>query len=535
MKLAPRALAALLSCALCALLCAPSALALDRPALDAALSGAAARVLAAAPAPQVGTVGGEWAVLGLARSGAPVPQGYYQAYLTGVTEYVSARAGILHDRKYTEYSRVILALSALGADARDVAGYDLTLPLGDFDKTVWQGINGPIWALIALDARDYPMPQNPAAKTPATRQRYVDHILSLQNVDGGWSLSGGAVSDPDITGMALQALAKYRDQPAVESAVQSALSCMSARQGADGGFASWGVENSESCVQMLAALCELGISLDDARFVKDGRTLLDGLLVFRTSSGGFLHTIPAGGSDEMATEQALYALAAVRRMEDGETSLYRMGDAAPLPSSAASPANRDPSVHVLPVTHPGVTFADLSGYPARTAVEALAARGVVTGRSAAAFDPDGAVTRAELAALVVRALGLPARTGEPFTDVPPAAWYASAVSASSAYGILSGRGGGVFAPLELVTRQEAAVIAANAAKLCGLDTAADQRVLTQFPDRTDAAQWARPALAFCYASGLLDQADAHIRPQAPATRGETAQLLYHLLSAAGLL
>ena len=105
-------------------------------------------------APQVGAVGGEWAVLGLARSGYALPDSYYTAYYKTVEDTVKNKNGVLHSKKYTEYSRVVLALTAIGKDPRDVAGYDLTLPLGDYDKTLWQGVNGPIWALIALDAGD---------------------------------------------------------------------------------------------------------------------------------------------------------------------------------------------------------------------------------------------------------------------------------------------------------------------------------------------------------------------------------------------
>ena len=226
--------------------------------------------------PQVGSVGGEWAVLGLARSGYAVPDSYYTTYYKTVEDYVKDKKGVLHSKKYTEYSRVILALTAIGKDPRDVAGYDLTLPLGDYDKTVWQGLNGPIWALIALDAGDYPMPRNPQAKTQATRQMYVDCILNRQNPDGGWSLNAGdTTSDPDITGMALQALSRYQDQAKVRTAIHRALDGMSARQNASGGFSSWETENVESCVQMIVALCELGLDPEDARFVQNGNTLLD--------------------------------------------------------------------------------------------------------------------------------------------------------------------------------------------------------------------------------------------------------------------
>ena len=159
------------------------------------------------------------------------------------------------------------------------------------------------------------MPVNPEAETQATRQMYIDRILECQLPDGGWSLFGGTdaagsgdgVSDPDITGMALQALAKYQDQPAVAEATEEALVCMSEKQSADGGFASWGTANSESVVQMIVALCELGISLDDPRFVKNGNTMLDNLMTFYLPGEGFLHTQNGSGSNQMATEQGFTA------------------------------------------------------------------------------------------------------------------------------------------------------------------------------------------------------------------------------------
>ena len=279
--------------------------------LTAAIADTAQYVYETVKSPQVGSIGGEWAVLGLARSGYEVPERYYQDYYATVEDYVEACGGVLHDKKYTEYSRVIVALSAIGKDARDVAGYDLTVPLGDYDKTIWQGLNGPIWALIALDSAGYPMPENPEAETQATRQMYIDRILECQLPDGGWSLFGGTESatagdgtaDPDITGMALQALAKYQDQPAVAAATREALACMSEQQSADGGFSSWGTANAESCVQMIVALCELGIDLEDSRFVKDGNTLLDNLMCYRQSDGSFLHT--AAGSGSMSRFKAI--------------------------------------------------------------------------------------------------------------------------------------------------------------------------------------------------------------------------------------
>ena len=154
-----RILALCLTLVLCLGLVLPASAA----SLGDALSDTASYVTKMTPNPQVGSIGGEWAVIGLARGGYTVPASYYG----NVEQYVKACKGELHSRKYTEYSRVILALTAIGKDPTNVAGYDLVKPLNDFDKTIWQGINGPIWALIALDSGNY---------TCGIRQKYIDNI-----------------------------------------------------------------------------------------------------------------------------------------------------------------------------------------------------------------------------------------------------------------------------------------------------------------------------------------------------------------------
>ncbi len=491
--------------------------------------------------PQVGSVGGEWAVLGLARSGYAVPDSYYETYYRNVESYVKNKKGVLHSKKYTEYSRVILALTAIGKDPRNVGGYDLTLPLGDYDKTVWQGLNGPIWALIALDAGDYPMPRNPQAKTQATRQMYVDCILNRQNPDGGWSLTAGdPASDPDITGMALQALSRYQDQAKVRGAIDRALTCMSARQNASGGFSSWETENSESCVQMLVALCELGLDPEDDRFVKNGTSLLDVLASYRQSDGSYCHTRGDGGNG-MATEQAFYALVAVQRAESGKNSLYDMSDALALGSGnhAQGLPGKHRDVKPAQVVTPGLTFSDTNTHANRTAIEALAARGIINGMGDGTFGPNNTMTRAQFAAIVVRGLGLPQQAVTVFDDVTAKDWHAPYVGTAYTYGIVNGRSADTFDPNGTITRQEAALMVARAAKLCGMDTElsslAVRDVLAQFTDYVTAADWAREGLAFCYQEGILDDSALEIRPKTAILRCEIAQMLYNLLGTAQLL
>lgn len=271
--------------------------------------------------PKNTNVGGEWSVIALIRAGVKVRESWLDGYYEDLCRNVREKNGMLDARKNTEYCRVILGLTAMGRDPRSVEGYDLTLPLADFDKTCVQGINGPIWALIALDSGDYEIPETQSG-TQATRELYVQHLLSEQSESGAWSLTkgGGGI---DLTAMALQALAKYTDTDGVAEAVERALAYLSDEQLPNGGYRSYGDENSESISQVIIALCENGIKLDDERFVKPGGTLADALERFACEDGSFSHTLK-DGSNLMATEQAMCALAAMHRAENGESPLYSM-------------------------------------------------------------------------------------------------------------------------------------------------------------------------------------------------------------------
>ena len=259
--------------------------------------------------PGAASIGGDWLIFGLARSDIKVSQKYFDTYYKNVEAAVREKNGILSERKYTEYSRTVLALTAIGKDPASVAGFDLLKPLADFEQVTKQGINGTIFALLALDSGNYEIPENPDAAVQATRQMYVDELLARELPDGGWTLTGGE-ADVDITAMTLE----------------RGLAVLSSLQEPDGGYASWGSSNSESVAQVIVALTELGVPLDDARFVKNGVTVEDALLRFAQESGAFVHVLDGGGDDGMATEQAFYALASIHRAETGETTLYDMTD-----------------------------------------------------------------------------------------------------------------------------------------------------------------------------------------------------------------
>ena len=283
----------------------------------------------AVPNPIVDSVKGEWAIIGLARSDASMPTNYYSSYYDRVVAYVEDKindAGQLHTVRSTENARVALAVTAIGKDPRNVGGHNLLTALNDVTYVNQQGVNGPIWALLALDSKNYDAPG---------REELIASILAKQFEDGGWAVTPegstpATIADVDMTAMAIQALAPYYNtRKDVKDAVDKALICLSGKQLEDGRFQSWGTTNSESAAQVVVALSALGIDADkDTRFVKSGNSALDGLLSFAVEAGGFGHDDNV--VDQMATEQAYYALAAYDRFSRKANRLYDMSDVVPM-------------------------------------------------------------------------------------------------------------------------------------------------------------------------------------------------------------
>lgn len=302
---------------------------LKNPAIDiSAALNTTADYMISLGAPQVGSVGGEWMVLGLVRSGREIPDSYYNSAINYIEKNIDEK-GRLHEIKSTENSRLILALTAAGYDASSVGGYNLLKGLSDLEYVKEQGINGVIWALIAFDSHGYEIPAAAGDGVTVTREKLVQTILDAQLKDGGWALDESA-SEPDMTAMALQALAPYYNSNGkVKTAVDNALSYLSSAQLSAGGYGN-AYETKGSCTessaQVLVALTALGIDpSSDTRFIKNGYTIIDALNSLMADGGGFKHT--AGGErNGMATEQGYYALTAYWRFVNGKTNLYDMSD-----------------------------------------------------------------------------------------------------------------------------------------------------------------------------------------------------------------
>ena len=507
-------------------------------ALEKEIDTASAYLLQTVPQPEVGSVGGEWCVLGLARASRGT-ESYFDAYRAAARRTVRETGGVLHRVKYTEYARMVLALTALGEDPADFAGFNVLAPLSDTKKVLFQGTSGAVWALLALDSNAY--------AADAARNVYLKAIADGVSSDGGWALVPGGASDVDLTAMALTALAPYAAEKDVQTLLDNGLAFLSSIQNADGSFSTSGHATAESTAQVLVTLCTLGISETDSRFVKNGTTVLEALLSFQHPDGGFRHEPDDAAANAMATEQAFYALAAVCRSRSGMCVLWDLRDAAEYRPAIAGagktavglPGKRE-QVKPCRVLYPGKTFSDIVGSPAQSSVEALAARGILNGRSTDLFDPEGLVTRAEFCAMVVRALGLePVFSAVSFADVSKDDWFCSAVQTAYAYGIINGVSEAAFAPNDPITREQVCVMLTRAARLCGADTAmtpaAVRDALAVYTDYRSIGTWAQEEAAFCAASGIYAPQTAAFEPACAFSRAEMAASLFSLLNFADLL
>ena len=300
----------------------------------------------------------DWTALAMARAGIADDYAGYLARLQAYVERQYAENGGLHAVKATEYHRIALTAAALGGDPAafgakpDGTAIDLvaegTYNWQGEEDLGGQGLNGWIFALLTIDAVGAEVP----ADARYSRQDMLDAIVSAQLPDGGFSLGGGTM-DMDITAMALQALAPYREQ--YQEVIDAALNALSAAQTVTGGFESWGAQSSESCAQVILALTALNIDpTADERFQKNQRNVVEALMDFRLSDGGFAHE-KDGPLDAMACEQAMQALTAMELRQQGEGRFFDLTAAHPVQlettpdTDTETPAESGGSFPVLPV------------------------------------------------------------------------------------------------------------------------------------------------------------------------------------------
>ncbi|MGI6169065.1 MAG: prenyltransferase/squalene oxidase repeat-containing protein [Christensenellales bacterium] len=278
----------------------------------------------------------DWYAIAIGRLG--YSDAYY-AYLAMAEKNIVDRYkldGGLDPSKATEWHRTGLAILSCGGDPTNLSeGINLVAD-GSYNRGKEkpldiQGENGLFWGLIMMDALRYDIPDD----AHDDRESILISIVENQKEDGRFGSTDISSSDP--TAMALQALAPYYNseeryeyerkadgrivEQRVRDVIEDALDFISDVQQENGGFLSDGEESCESNAQIILALCALGIDpVEDARFIKNGITVVDAMMAFRQPDGGFAHSLAdtpsnseAGNSNAIASEQALLALAALTR------------------------------------------------------------------------------------------------------------------------------------------------------------------------------------------------------------------------------
>ncbi len=460
-----------------------------------------------------------------------------------------------------DLAKSIIALRALGYDARNTytkkgAALDIVSRLNSLiteESTAAPYYEFTLpYVLIALgQGEDYDN-QN---KTDLLINAAIASKSSWQ--DTTWGIDGAAPM--------LRALAPYSNtNPDVEALINETTQMIKDYQGNDGSMG-----NAASTGLAIAGLCAAEINPETV--LKNEKNLIDGLM--SQSNETFDGFLP--GDNSFSSEQGLRGLVAWKLCDSGKmiydfkdfpknearatpeivsTPVYSGGGISTKPEAEEKENVKEPEiveekpqglsgknedVKILPVIFEEKTFEDIQNHESLKAIEELAIRGIINGKTEKTYCPDETMTRAEFASLVVKALGLPIKNTDKFDDVTDADWFNSYVNTAFSYGIINGVSENRFNPNEKITREELATMLLRAAKLCGKDEEANEdsvrNTLAQFSDYIQASGWAKTALAFCYSNEIFDSTVIEIEPKTQTTRAEVAQALYNMLGRVKLI
>lgn len=461
----------------------------------------------------------------------------------------------------SDLAKSIIALRSLGYDAKntytkDGVALDIVTKLTALITE--ESVTAPYYeytlpyVLIALQ-------QGEGYATDETINFLIETALSIKSAwqNTTWGIDGAAPM--------LRALAPYYDtNDDVKAAVDETVELVKSYQGSTGSMG-----NAASTGIAIAGLASVDVNPETV--VKNGKDILYGLMCQSNDTfDGFEPT-----DTSFATEQGLRGLIAWKLFAMDkyiyDFSEYPANEAratldiAPTPTPTPVPTSRPsysgggvrttptpkptatptglPDKHAdvaeKPVVDADKTFEDIEGHKNQMAIEALASRAIIDGMYDTSYCPDNTMTRAQFAAIVVRALGVPERDGYNFADVNETDWFYGYVNTAYHYGIINGVSDTEFNPNGEITREEAATMTARAAKLCGMKTDIGEdgarNTLAPFPDYITVSDWAMSSMAFCYYEELLDNDDINIEPKTKITRAEMAQILYNMLGRAKLI
>jgi uncharacterized repeat protein (TIGR02543 family) len=192
------------------------------------------------------------------------------------------------------------------------------------------------------------------------------------------------------------------------------------------------------------------------------------------------------------------------------------------------------------VWHP-IEFQDVASHWAKKAVNDMGSRLVINGIGNDLFSPNQNITRAEVASIIVRGLGLKLENGlSPFSDVKGTEWYASEIQTAYSYNLISGFNDGTFRPMDNITREQAVAIIAKAMRITGLKAklpavSADE-TLSVFADADIVSKWAQASMIECLQAGIISGRNGtQLAPGAFISRAEVAVIMQKLLQISGLI
>ena len=225
----------------------------------------------------------------------------YMGLTVDTAAYAEALAKVNEKNPVTRQGSALALLSCGRSDL---------VPEGLADETIGKlGLMSYIYGLHLLN--------NGVPSSLWTADGLLDKIMEKRLPDGGWAVTG-QYANPDATAMCLHAMSCYKGGRDLTGVISETVDLLSALQLENAGYSSFGDENPESTAQVILALTACGVDpLADARFIKNGRSLLDAMLDYRLPSGGYAHLQGKGESD-MAAMQALLALASLLQ----KTALY---------------------------------------------------------------------------------------------------------------------------------------------------------------------------------------------------------------------
>ncbi|WIV20581.1 Ig-like domain-containing protein [Paenibacillus polygoni] len=192
------------------------------------------------------------------------------------------------------------------------------------------------------------------------------------------------------------------------------------------------------------------------------------------------------------------------------------------------------------VWHP-LEFKDVANHWAKAAVNDMGSRMIVEGTGEGLYSPNQEITRAEFAAIIVRALGLKAEnSSSSFTDVSAPSWYAGSIQTAYNYKLINGFKDGTFRPIDKITREQAMVILSKAMTLTGLKENLSQEntseILSLFADSTKVSTWAKEHTAAALHAGIINGKNMKmLAPKDDVTRAEIAVIMQRLLQKSGLI